>query len=254
MTSRTTSIFRWIWRINGVLLLGACLAGIVALLSLSRDMYVGVEDAPRAGVTTVAGTDLRAGSLTLRPFATVKGTSLLVAPLVGRLEPSMRSAMGYTGTESSFGSSVSFTYDGPIGPARNLLFFDITTRKAHWLLEGNEQYIAAVGYITDPPSDGCGIGAGPECAGNANTQGILLQIAQRAADGTFGATHRIAIASPDGRLMHTIATDADALLGSRKASPTTLLVFYSVKGVARVAEVDVIARRVLSDAVLEAKD
>ncbi len=84
MTSRTTAIFRWIWRINGVLLFGTCLAGIVALLGLTRGLYFGVEDAPQGAITSVAGTDLSAESLTLRPFEPIKGTSLMVAPLDGR--------------------------------------------------------------------------------------------------------------------------------------------------------------------------
>lgn len=239
MTSRTTSIFRWIWRINGVLLLGSCLAGIVALLSLTRGMFVGVEDAPSGAITNVAGTDLSAESLTLRPFDPIVGTSLMVAPLDGRKEPSI-------------GSSAAYGFGGG-AQARNLLFFDITTRKAHWLLKGNDQQIGQVTYITDPPLEGCGYAGGPSCTVAVTTQAILLQIGPRAPGGAV-ANFRIAIASPDGRQVETIATDADGLLGSRKASPTTLLVFYSTKGVARVAEVDVVARRVLSDAVLAARD
>ena len=186
------------------------------------------------------GTDLSAESLTLRPFEPVKGTSLMVAPLDGR-------------SQSSMGSSVGSSYEGGGGQARNLLFFDITTRKAHWLLKGNDQRIGQVAYITDPPLEGCGYGGGPSCTVAVTTQAILLQIGPRAPGGAV-AKLRIAIASPDGRQVETIANDADGLLGSRKASPTTLLVFYSVKGVARVAEVDVVARRVLSDAVLGAQD
>jgi hypothetical protein len=239
VTSRTTSIFRWIWRINGVLLLGTCVAGIVALLSLTRGMFVGVEDAPPGAITNVAGTDLTAESLMLRPFEPIKGTSLMVAPLDGR-------------PESSMGSSVAYSFGGG-GQARNLLFFDITTRKAHWLLKGNDQHIGQVTYITDPPLEGCGYAGGPSCSVAVTTQAILLQIGPRAPGGAV-ATSRIAIASPDGRQGETIVNDSDGLLGSRKASPTTLLVFYSVKGVARVAEVDVLARRVVSDAVLAAQD
>jgi hypothetical protein len=241
VTTRTTTFFRWVWRANAVLLLGTCIAALAAIAALSKSFFVGVDVDPPQTVTNVAGTDIGAEALELRQFEKVKGTQLMFAPLAAKADRTIE-------------SSASYAYGSILGTTRNLLFFDIETRNTHWLFTGNNQRIPSVAFITDPSSEDCGYGSGKACVGTVTTQAILLEIAPGPGAGPAPTTRRLAIASPDGRQLTTIASNADGLLGSYKTPTGSLLVFYSVAGAVRVAEIDVTSRSVRSDAELSAQN
>ena len=126
MSDRMERVFGWVWRVNGLLLLALAGAGLLGAAALAISLAV---DSGRARasdrVTQVAGTDIAASELDLGSFQTVLGTRLLYAPLGER----------YAKIRSGYGR----------GAARNLLFFDTATKRAHWLLPDNA--------ATDAPED-----------------------------------------------------------------------------------------------------
>lgn len=83
---------------------------------------------------------------------------------------------------------------------------------------------------------------------------ILFEVEQpkgRAA----GRSHErsLVVASADGQNIATIADSIEGLLGNHHVSRESVLVFYSKDGVARVLDLDPVARVVRSDTVLSSQ-
>lgn len=238
MGSRSDNFFNWVWKINGLLVLSVSLAALGAILTLTfSDKLFGHGDRPEQKITQVAGSDIRKDDLQLGDFIEVKGTTLLYASLRAKSD---RIASG-----SSYGQ----------GDARNLLFFDTKSKKVRWLLNGNEQIIPSVSFITDPESEDYEYSTGGLSGKSITTQSILLEIAPLGTDGsTIGGRRRLALASPNGESLLTVAEGIDGLLGKHKTSEQSLLAFYSIRGEVRVVEIDLEARTVTSDSALSTTD
>lgn len=122
MGDRWERLFVWIWRVNGVVLLALGAVGLVgALLLVVR---------PEDHLTQVAGSDLRTGGLRLGDFDEVPGMRVLLADLT---EP-------YESITSGGGGR---------GLAYNLLFFDVATKRAHWLFDANDQKLTHYAFVRD---------------------------------------------------------------------------------------------------------
>jgi hypothetical protein len=231
MDDRTSRFFKWVWRIDGLLLM-ACALGALAIIGLVLGLEVfGPQRVPDA-LTEVAGQALEKSDLRLSGFQPISGTSFLYAPLEVRGEYGLRSG------SSGYG----------YGEPRNLLFFDALSKRAHWLLESSDRTIHSYAFLTDPADS-----ADDEDDDERHTIGLLLEIARDPASSErkASALRRVAVAAPDGRTIATIAETAQEVLGHHQPRTDTLLVFYVADGVARVLDVDPTTRTVRSDSVLE---
>lgn len=238
MSVRADRIFGWIWRINGVLILGlGAAAGALVVVLLLDVAGISRDETPEQQLAEVAGADLRAGDdLRLMDFHPVAGTTFLYAQLASPSD-SIRS-----------GSS------GGWGSARNLLFFDTTSRNAHWLFPDNAQILASFSFLRDPPGNRYTLDDDSVSGQKQVVTAILLEI-QNDADGGAGASTRsIAMASPDGRELTPIAPATQGLMGYHHARKDAVFVFYASSGTARVSEIDPISRSVRSDGTLAAKE
>lgn len=243
MSDQSDRFFTWVWRVNGVLLLGIAALGILGGIALAVTIIAEEpRENPEERLAQVAGADLVSQDVRLGEFAKIVGTELLYAPLRERRK-SFESG-GYS--------------DYGLGSAQNLLFFDTTTRKVHWLLPGNEQSIPSYSFLMDPPacvgyrcSDG---GAQPR---DETALALLLEIEQRPAGATGAADgdakRSLTVASPDGLSITEIAESTQGLLSHHQVSRDSVFVFYVADGAARVLELDPVARVVKSDALLSAE-
>lgn len=239
MSDRAKPFFEWVWRLNGLLLLGGMLVCLVVALFLMVDAarFASRED-PERQLTEVAGADLAAQNLQLDEFHEIAGTRFLYAQLAPPTE--------------YFGSG---GYGESLGSARNLLFFDTATHKAHWLFPTNEQTIASFSFLMDPPREHWGVDAGGPDGPDRVALAILLELAAVRREGEPSkATRRLAVGSPDGRELTTIAEASEGLLGYHQGARDSVFVFYVSEGAAKVLEVDPTTRATRSDRVLSTGD
>ena len=221
-----------------MLVLVICLAALATIVALTFNIdFFHTRNRPEQNVTQVAGADIRAEDLVIGEFREIKGTKLLYATLAGKSE--------HMSSGSSYGR----------GDSRNLLFFDTTTKQSHWLLNGNAQSIPSIAFITNPSTEDYECNSTRPCDKDLTTQSLLLEIEPLTPEGKASETkRRLVLASPDGKDLVTIADGIDALLGKQKVSSDALLVFYSVGGAVRVAELDSSTRTVKSDDLLSAHE
>jgi hypothetical protein len=194
------------------------------------------RERPEQQLTNVAGANLGEDDLRLGDFRTIAGTELLYAQLASPSE--------YIGSGSSGGR----------GSARNLLFFDVSNKKAHWLLPDNSQTIESFSFLMDPPGMRYGY-----CDDDAQEHdqvaiAILLELQSAEPPPANASARTLAIAPPDGRALTAIAESTEGLLGYHQPSKDSVLVFYVSEGSARVLDADPGTRRVRSDALLELDD
>jgi hypothetical protein len=235
MTSRWAVFFTWIWRINGLLILGLSSIGFVAACAMIFDIGVfSSQHRTDDEVKSIAGTDLSAENLRIGEFREIRGTTFLYARLAAPTQ--------YIGSGSS---------DAGVGEARNLLFFDTTTKAAHWLLPSNNQRILGFSFITDTPrSDDCEYRRNERCA----VQAILVELDPTTErDETSSAKRTVAVASSDGRNLTTVASNVDALLGHHLVARNSLIAFYSASGAVKVLEIDPVSHETRSDIVLSTR-
>ena len=234
MSERADRVFIWIWRINGVLLFALAVLGVVGAAALVFNTALfWSRERPEQQLTNVAGADLGAKDLRLGDFRAVAGTQFLYAPLA--------SPSKYIASGSSRG----------LGSARNLLFFDIKTKKAHWLFPDNRQTIDSFSFLMDPPGTRYMYDDGEAQKRDQVTVGILLELQRNDPATVDGPSRSLALASPDGRAVTSIAQSTEGLLGYHQPSKESVLIFYVSCGGARVLDADVATGKVHSDVLLE---
>jgi len=236
VTDRADRVFTWVWRINGLVLLLLGVAGLVGTIALFFNLGLfWARDRSDQQLTQVAGTDLSAKDLRLSDFRPISGTAFLYATLAPPSE--------YIGSGSS----------GGLGSARNVLFFDMTSKETHWLLPDNEQVIQSYAFFMDPPGFPYGGDDGEGRKRDRIAISLLLELKPSGATAPGASSRSLALASADGRNVTAIAKSIGGLLGYHQASAESAFVFYVSGGVARVLDVDPTTRKVRSDALLSAR-
>ena len=133
--SRGQRFFRWVWRINAVLILVAAAAlvcGVVAFVV--SEVKSGIRQrAAAAAAPRVVAANARSSELRLNGFTNVPGTSVYEARLTSQREG---------GIEISSGS-------GSYAETRNILFIDLTTGSGRWLLPSDDQMITYDETVTE---------------------------------------------------------------------------------------------------------
>jgi hypothetical protein len=237
MTGRSDRFFAWIWRINGVLVLALAGLGVV----LATTFAVGAarvsshHDRERQ-LTSIAGADLGANDLRLGDFRTIAGTRFLYAELASR---------------SSLAKGIGSYSSDWRGAARNLLFFDVGTKKAHWLLPNNDQTIESFSFLMHPPTRRYTYSDGEADARDQAALAILVELQRPDPAVANRTTRSLAMATPDGRALVPIAASTEGLLGYHQPTRESVLVFYVAAGAARVLDADPATGQVRSDALLE---
>ena len=121
---KKTRFFRYLWRINGVLIFFAALlmVGVLGYIAITFLDFGGHEAEQVVHVEPGAATKVEAP--TLQSFYSVSGSTIMRAALT----------FGSRYSSSSFSKGGSYS-------TRNYLFFDSETLKAHWLFPDSRQLI-----------------------------------------------------------------------------------------------------------------
>lgn len=233
MESKADRVFKWIWRLNGIILLILGIGSAIILGIVVADIGIlSSRERPEQHIKEVAGTSVDYKTLRFADFEEVKGTSFLVASIGNKSK--------YIGSGSSSG----------VATARNLLFFNIDSLKAHWLLDTNSSIITSRSFVTNPPN--CKYGSNySECEASKVSIALLLETEPADSDKIDTNKFRsISIASPSGTDSHELASGVDALLGVNVIDKSKAIVFYSKAGAVRFMQINPNERTLISDDVL----
>jgi hypothetical protein len=219
--------FKTVWRINGVLIL--MISSLVALglgfllFEATAEIF---DPKPPPALLEVAGTDLESEQLQLGDFEVVAGTRYLVASLSRRSDARTIESRSYGWSQD----------------ARNLLFFDSVSRRAHWLFPNHDQVIHSRSFVFDPPER-----RRVDETKESVVIGLLLEVGNLNVPSDARSPRRISIAAADGSGRVELISDADRLLGSHHLALDKLLVFYAERGAAHAMELDPVNRSVRFD-------
>jgi hypothetical protein len=231
MSGWVERLFVWVWRINGLLvLLGAGFA--LFAVAASNVFFFGNQG--QAQVVQVAGADLKSEDLQLGGFRRIAGTKFMYAELNASAGKYIGSGSGRSG-------------------ARNILFFDTDGKKGHWLLPRNDQEIASYAFLMDPPDEKFMFSDGEPHKPNQVAEAILIEL-QPAGSAAGKSSHRLVVASADGRRLKVIVDALDGKLGHQQMTSDSLLIFYVANGVAKVLDYDLKGEAIKSDTVLTAEE
>ncbi len=233
MTTRTERFFAWVWRINALILLAIAIFALIGAGVIAYDIGIFAKrDRPRAQVAEVAGTDLVAEELKLGSFSVIAGTDYLYAELAA---PSR-----YIGSGSSDG----------LGTARNLLFFDTKSKKAHWLFENTDSDILSWRMVYNEPRRNMT----DEKESRLYAIGMILQLAEHEEEPSTDRLRSLVFVSPDGKEISPLVDSIDSQLGQYHTDSETVLIFYVRDGSVNVLDVDTINTVVRSDSPLSVED
>lgn len=205
-------IFRWIWRINGLLIFAF---GVVVVGSFLADGLRQWRSRQRpsqeASPLSAQAKKAEPAALKLGPFEQIAGTHLYTARL----------------SEIYYGTSTEYVLDPSEQVHRNVLFYDATTGSNHWLFADHADVICKLDALS--PSD------------HADTAPSVWAWSKTHADGTY----RIGLADIDGERAEPLI-EADACLDqSFLQADGTVLLLYTHGGKPRASLVEAAHRRVL---------
>ncbi len=233
MATKTEQFFAWVWRANALILLAIAFAAIIAMGVIAYDIGIFANrDRPNAQVVEIAGTDLVTEELKLGSFSVIAGTDFLYAELAA---PSK-----YIGSVSS----------GGLGTARNLLFFDTKSKKAHWLYEDTDNDIVSWRMVYNEPRKNMT----DEKESRLYAIGMILQVAEYTEEPDPGRPRSLVLVSPDGKGVTTLVESIDSQLGQFHTDAETVLIFYVRDGAVNVLDVDPVSALVRSDSPLSVGD
>lgn len=198
----------------------------VALVASVASCGAGDQAAPPA---RVAGMELAQQQLQLGDFQRVHGTGYLFAPLV-----SERSYASYDSNRS--------------GHAKNLLFFDVKTKAAHWLLGDETRRLRFYALIEDPPVPQYWL-HGAEDEDRRRALAVLFESIPDPGGGSPALNPKgsIGIAAPDGTEPTILLENVSGLLGHHLIGEHSLIVFYNRDGELWAADIAPETRSITSD-------
>lgn len=226
---RSERFFRWVWRVNGLLLLPLVLVSLFGVGAMLTDGFGWMTREPdeRGAIRTGGeGSDARpAERLRLSDFQSVQGT------------PTLRAALHSDGdADWSFSSSGSYLPR----ETRNFLFYDTATRDGRWLVEGNQRL-----FLRSEELGATG------CPKEGKTTAIVYLVAERDTDDDARVSSdddlSVAVSAPDGRGYQVVLDGVDAVHGWHFEPPSRLVVFHAVDGAPRVFEFDLEKRAMLEN-------
>jgi hypothetical protein len=223
-------IFRYIWRIDGVLIFIAGM-GILALIVFAS--FSALADKFRSAnantvrVETDEGANLKI-QLSYGKFAGIEGTNFLIAPLVSEQE---YSNFGYGSMKEQKNKAV-----------RNYLFLNSLNQTTHWLLPNNEVLFLSDELISDRKRKAEDVEPSP-------ISGIFYQLinADSNNDGRLDAQDKqtIAFSDANGQNFTELITGVEEILGRERLDDDNLLLIYKTKGSTVAATLKISEKKII---------
>jgi hypothetical protein len=145
-------------------------------------------------------------------------------------------------------ASWSSSYEsGASGRAKDLLFFDVTNKTAHWLLADSTQRLRSYSVILDPPPSSCWVddASGQE----SKALGVLFESVPdpMRKDSAAHTQASIGFSAPAGTDPTVLIEGVTGLLGHHLVSEESLIVFYNREGELWAADIVPATRSIRSD-------
>jgi len=227
MTDKTEKFFTWVWRINGVIVLIAVVTCLVGLAILIADIGgFGRNEANRDELADVAGANLGDEDLELGGFRRIGESNYMYATLAAR--------SGFSGSGSGRGN------------AHNWLFFNVDSRKAHWLFPNSREEILDHQFLyqyADEVEE-------PDSEREKIVVGIIMLLSEGNSEDQPTRARRMILVSTDGKNVDILAESVDRLRDYFYVDPESHLLLYSAQGSIRIMDLNPITATVSSDAVL----
>jgi len=206
--------FKYVWRINGIIVLIAGVLAIGVLTFVGYKLYFeatsnhSLRNIVNIQEESEVDEDWRLGHM-----AEIKGSPYVMV--------SLNSDQRYT---QSYYSKSSLS-------PRNYLFINSTTNEQHWLFGHNKYLIADTAMLSEH-----GL-----ARDDRNVRAILYQVVKKDTDGDRRLTSEdaktISISRTDGRGYRELIEGVDIFVGHRTIDKKTLIVLYQKQGVAYSANV-----------------
>ena len=176
----------------------------------------------------VAGVDVSSQQLRLGDFGEVQGTEYLFAPLVP--------------------GSYSSSYDSDRqNHAKDLLFFHVATKRAHWLLADSSKRLRFYSIIVNPPFSSYWAARTADQRDRETLCVLFESVPDPMREKKADAQASIGLAAPDGTSPAILIEGISGYFGHHLVSEDSLLVFYSRGGELWAADIDPAARSIRSD-------
>ncbi|WP_321530691.1 hypothetical protein [uncultured Desulfuromonas sp.] len=206
--------FRYIWRINGLILLVAGVMAIGVLAFAGYQIYAKTtRDRNTRNIVNIQEDSELKEEWRLGYMADIQGTSYVMVPL---------------NSDQSYAQSY---YSKSSSSARNYLFINSKNNEQHWLLKSNKYLIADMTMLSEH-------GYGGE---ERNIRAILYQVIKKDTDKDSRLTNKdlktISISRSDGRGYKELIQGVDVFVGQRTVDENTLLIVYQKQGVGYSANV-----------------
>lgn len=229
MTDKAEKFFTWVWRVNGLIVLVAAVTCLVGLTLLIVDISgIGRGESNRDELADVAGANLGDEDFQLGGFRRIGETNYMYATLAAQ--------SGFSGSGSGRGN------------ARNWLFFNIESRKAHWLFADSREEIIDYQFLYQYEDDDIN----DESEREKVAVGILMLLAERQNEGEAAEARRMILVSTDGKKTDIVAERVDRLRDYFYVDLESHLILYSAEGSIRIMDLNPITATVTSDEVLSA--
>jgi hypothetical protein len=231
---RAAKAFRWLWRLNALIIaLAGTLAAVVLLFAAYNILHDLARTRHASGMVNVEGEDSVAETWTYGTLRRIRGTDVAVLDLQSRQSYSL-----------NFGSS------GKVADAtRNLLFIDTQTGSRRWLLGNNESLITQYEFLPR------------EHDADSEAQPVALMVYSIAATDTdgdgrldYGDKQTLMVSRPDGSGNTELFRNVDAINGYVLRRPDVLLVAYEDGGKAHLATVRIADFMVTTDELVAPPD
>jgi hypothetical protein len=206
--------FRYIWRINGLILLVAGIMAIGVLAFAGYKIYgETTRDRSTRNIVNIQEDSEIKEKWLLGYMEDIQGTSYVMVPL--------NSDQNYAQSYYSKSSS----------SARNYLFINSKNNEQHWLFKNNKYLIADKTMLSEQ-------GYRNE---ERNIRAILYQVIKKDTDNDNRLTSKdlktISISGPNGSGYKELIQGVDVFVGQRTVDENTLLIVYQKQGVGYSANV-----------------
>lgn len=214
---RTARFFRFVWRVNAVLILLASLT-VLWKLAFERPRARREPEGPGPRIGALLDRQEKGSEVTLGDFEPLDGVAALRAPLTSEID-----------------DDIPFSRRSQT-VARNYLYVDPATFGSHWLLPSDDQVIVATDDVRFPERcDNCGVSTGP-------LRATVFLVAER---DTNGDDRRdgddalsLLVAGPAGQPLTAVAHGVTVYHGRHALGPDALVLFFAEHGTLTAATVD----------------
>ncbi|WP_125931992.1 hypothetical protein [Thiosocius teredinicola] len=223
--------FKWVWRLNGILLL---IAVLVVTASIGYEAIRAFTQNPQesAVVTNVADDPSGTEKWVLGGMQDLPGTELAMISLVSENDQVAMKRSGYLGSGGRY-------WDPRSGPAKNILFLDKVSNRSYWLFPDNQQII-----YSSAPFPPVRYGEQKERA----TKAIFYEFitVDSNTDGVMNEADKVslAISHPDGTGLSVIAPQFDHVIGKNLTGDNQAIVVYQIDGIAHSTLVDLASLKI----------